>query len=96
MYYSEGISVNDVAKYVGINRTHFSNVFTKKIGISPTNYIQRKVMEKAAQLLEEHTNSMTEIALSLYYSDVYSFSRSFKNYYGISPYAYREEKMRSI
>ncbi|WP_404810059.1 AraC family transcriptional regulator [Metabacillus halosaccharovorans] len=39
---------------------------------------------------------MTEIALSLYYSDVYSFSRSFKNYYGISPSAYREEKMRSI
>ncbi|MCV9886535.1 helix-turn-helix domain-containing protein [Metabacillus halosaccharovorans] len=53
MYYSEGISVIDVAKYVGINRTHFSNVFTTKIGISPTNYIQRKVIEKAEQFLED-------------------------------------------
>lgn len=93
MYYCEGISVNDVANYVGINRTHFSNVFTKRLGINPNTYIQRKVMERASQLLADHTNSITEIALSLYYSDVYSFSRAFKNYYGVSPSAYREEKM---
>lgn len=90
LYACEGIAVHDVATYVGINRTHFSNVYTQQMGISPAQYIQQKVMEKAVQFLTDPTNTVTEIALSLCYSDVYSFSRSFKNYYGMSPTAYRE------
>ncbi|KRG15776.1 hypothetical protein ACA30_04115 [Virgibacillus soli] len=96
IYYSEGISVADVAKYVGINRTHFSNTFTTKLGISPHQYIRKKVMNRAAQLLSETPNNISEIALSLYYSDIYSFSRSFKNFFGITPTRYREQNNNLI
>lgn len=93
-YYSEGISVTDAAEYVGINRTHFSSTFTKKMGISPNRYIRKKVMNKAAHLLMETSSSITEIALSLYYTDVYSFSRSFKNFYSLTPSCYREKNTK--
>jgi AraC-like DNA-binding protein len=95
LYYSEGITVADVAEYVGINRTHFSNVFTKKVGRSPNSYLQRKIMKRAAELLSTTQNSITEIALSLCYSDVYSFSRSFKNYYGMSPTDFRDANIET-
>ena len=90
MYYSEGITVADVAEYVGINRNHFSNRFTKRVGRSPNTYLQSKIMKKAEELLIETKNSITDIALSLCFSDVYSFSRSFKNYYGVSPTEFRD------
>ncbi|MFC0274832.1 AraC family transcriptional regulator [Metabacillus herbersteinensis] len=90
MYYSEGITVADIAEYVGINRTHFSNMFTKRVGTSPYSYLQRKIMNRAVELLSTTQNSITEIALSLCFSDVYSFSRSFKNYYGMSPTDFRD------
>lgn len=94
LYYSEGITVADVAEYVGINRTHFSNMFTKKVGRSPYSYLQGKIMKRAEELLSTTSNSVTEIALSLNFSDVYSFSRSFKNYYGMSPTDFRHEIKR--
>src|SRR5699024_6609169 len=66
-YYSEGISVTDVAEYVGMNRTYFSSTFTKEMGITTNRYIQKMVMDRAAHLLMESSKTITEIALSLYY-----------------------------
>ena len=45
-------------------------------------------MKQAAKMIEEERFNITEIALSLGYSDLYSFSKAFKNYYGVSPKHY--------
>src|SRR5699024_9173892 len=82
MYFTEGITVADVAKHVGINRTHFSNMFSKRFSCTPNSYLKKNIMQRAKDLLSLSHNSITEIALSLSFTDVYTFSRSFKNYYG--------------
>ncbi|MCZ8510966.1 AraC family transcriptional regulator [Paenibacillus filicis] len=92
VHYAEGITVQDVADYVGLHRTHFSSVFSKKLGISPIQYLQRLRMRSGAKLLADTDLSVTEIALSLGYPDLYSFTRAFRKYYGASPTEFRNTK----
>lgn len=92
IHYSENISVTDVAKHIGINRSHFTTAFTEKTGVTPSKYIFRLRMDKAIELMAEDTHTITEIALTLGYSDLYSFSRAFKAYYGVSPNQYKKRQ----
>ncbi|UQZ86919.1 HTH-type transcriptional activator Btr [Paenibacillus konkukensis] len=84
-HYSEPIDVNHIAQHAGIHRTYFSKVFTQHLGISPLKYLMRLRMNKAMQLLRETGLTVTEIALSLSYSDTATFSRAFSLYFGASP-----------
>jgi AraC-like DNA-binding protein len=91
-HYTENISVKDVANYIGFHRSHFTSSFVNEVGISPIKYLLKLKMEKASKLLSKDTYTITEIAYSLGYSDLYSFSRAFKNYYGSSPKQYEKTK----
>ncbi|MFC4597509.1 helix-turn-helix transcriptional regulator [Cohnella hongkongensis] len=89
LHASEGISVQQVADFAGVHRSYFTQTFTRQIGISPMKFIQRIRMEKASRLLRETNATVTEIALSLGYPNVYTFTRAFKSYYRVSPQALR-------
>ncbi|WP_282940857.1 AraC family transcriptional regulator [Paenibacillus sp. RC67] len=90
LHYTEHLKIEELARFAGVNRTYYSTQFTKRIGISPMQYLQKLRMDKGAQLLRVTSLAVTEIALTLGYPDLYSFTRAFKNYYGISPSVYRE------
>ncbi|QGH33536.1 AraC family transcriptional regulator [Gracilibacillus salitolerans] len=94
MHFAENISVTDVSEYIGLNRSHFTTSFTEKTGQTPSRYILHLKMNKALELLAEQAYTITEMALTLGYSDLYSFSRAFKNYFGISPNQYLDEQWR--
>ncbi|WP_158560320.1 AraC family transcriptional regulator [Paenibacillus contaminans] len=91
MHFTEGITVDDAAKHAGVSRSHFSVVFTRQMGIAPVSFLQRLRMEKASRMLRETGLPVTEIALSLGYPELYSFTRAFSNYFGQSPTKFREE-----
>lgn len=88
MHFADDITVKDVAKYAGIHRSHFTTSFVKEVGITPLQYLLTLKMNRASQMISEHSYTITEIAYSLGYSDLYSFSRAFKNYYKVSPKQY--------
>jgi YesN/AraC family two-component response regulator len=90
LYYTEGISVKDIADYIGIHRVHFSNIFYKKMRIRPHQYIKKMLMEKALTMIKDTSQPITQIASTLGYSDLYSFTHSFKKYFGKSPSEYRK------
>lgn len=83
--YAEQITVNDIAAYVNIHRTHFSKTFTDHVGIPPVKYLQNVRLDKATQLLKETSLSVTEIALTVGYPDLFSFTRAFTRQFGCSP-----------
>lgn len=85
LHATEGISVQQVAAYAGVHRSYFSNAFTSQIGVPPQKYIQNIRMEKAKRLLVETDATVTEIALSLGYPNLYTFTRAFKSYYQTTP-----------
>ncbi|SDD07863.1 AraC-type DNA-binding protein [Paenibacillus sp. UNCCL117] len=92
LHAAEGVSVQQVAAYAGVHRSYFSSVFTREVGLSPLGYLQKIRMEKAKQLLRETDAAVTEIALSLGYPSLFSFTRAFKNYCRMSPALFRGQK----
>lgn len=89
--YALQISVEKIAKRLHINRCYFSQIFKQVIGISPRDYIIDFRMKKAASLLNKKRMSISVVALSVGYPDAFSFSRAFKNYFGISPTEYTKK-----
>ncbi|OMF37823.1 AraC family transcriptional regulator [Paenibacillus sp. FSL H8-0548] len=90
-HYAEGISIGSVADYVGVDRTHFSKQFNKAYGLSPMKFVQRLRMNEAILLLKQTDYKLAEIAQSVGYPDLFSFSKAFKKQIGVSPAIYRKE-----
>jgi AraC-like DNA-binding protein len=87
MHFRDAIKVHDVARFVGVDRTHFTRTFHQAQGMSPHAYIQHLKLTEARELLLNSGMSIKEIAASLGYSDPYTFSRAFKRKYGHTPSA---------
>ncbi|MGO4373621.1 AraC family transcriptional regulator [Paenibacillus sp. MCAF20] len=88
-HYAEGITVADLARFTGMHRSHLSSRFKNHFGMSPREYLIKLKMERAGEMLRNRTLSVTDISMSLGYTDLYTFSRAFCTYYGKSPTAYR-------
>lgn len=80
------ISIETVAKRMGLSHDRFGKVFRSALGISPKEYRITQRIEKACKLLM--TKSIKLTANELGYESVYYFSRQFKGCTGKSPGAY--------
>lgn len=89
--YNSNIKINELADYIGVNRSYLASSFKKVTGYSPKEYLTRLRMEKAKSLLEKTDMPINSVANSVGYTDQLAFSRMFKNYSGKSPKAYRED-----
>ncbi|MCC3372142.1 AraC family transcriptional regulator [Cohnella sp. REN36] len=89
LHATEGITVQQVAAFAGVHRSYLTHVFTEQVGMSPMKYLQQIRMEKAMRLLRETDATVTEIALSLGYPSLYSFTRAFKTYFKAAPLTVR-------
>ena len=77
-HYSEELSVDLVASYVGISRKYLFAIFKNSLGVSPKDYILDYRMNKACDLLGNKTLSVGNVAYSVGYKDPLTFSRMFK------------------
>lgn len=87
--YANDVSVRSLADMLGLERSYFSHVFKRDTGVSPGRYLFEYRMKKAAELLSSKNYTVSVVAASVGYGDVFTFSRSFKKYYGISPSEYK-------
>lgn len=89
-HYSEDLTVDNVAAYIGISRKYLFALFKKAIGVSPKEYIVDYRMKKACALLQNNVLSVGNVAYSVGYKDQLTFSRMFKEKMGCSPTQYKE------
>ncbi|RZT27257.1 AraC-like DNA-binding protein [Kribbella sp. VKM Ac-2569] len=82
---SRPITVRDVAAAAHLSERHAERLFTQQTGASIMSTLRRLRLELAAQLLMDHTLSITEVARACGYSDVRPFSTAFKRQYGRTP-----------
>ncbi len=88
--YMKDISVQSIADSLGLDRSYFSNLFKKDTGKSPGRYLMDYRMERALELLHRRRYSVSVVAASVGYGDLFSFSRCFKRCYGVPPSHYAE------
>ena len=84
------ITIDDVAKYAGFSTDYFNRIFFAHTGFNLMEYVRFSRLKKAAQLLRGTNNDILDIALECGYEAHESFSRAFKNQYGMSPSEYRK------
>ncbi len=85
------IEIQDLAKYAGVTPAHFRRLFKEQIGISPSEYIMKKKIEAATNMLHYSEHSSTEIGYYLAFSTHSHFIKTFKKYMGITPGKYRSQ-----
>jgi AraC-like DNA-binding protein len=85
------ISVEEIANRLNLDRTYFSVIFKKKVGISPKQYLLKYRMNIATTLLADNL-SVSVVARSVGYSDLYIFSKMFKRHFGVSPTEYLKQQ----
>ena len=91
-YLDTPITISQLANRANLNPTYFSNLFSKLIGTPPLQYINKRRIEKAQELLLGTDETLYQIAQQVGFSDEYYFSRLFKKIVGISPDHYRKQE----
>ena len=84
-------SLENLAEYFGYSYGYLSGMFHKTTGDTLINLYTSRRAEAAKALIDEDLLSFAEIAELLKFSSVYSFSRAFKNYFGMPPSEYKKQ-----
>lgn len=92
----EQISLKRIAGIACMTEQSFCRYFKKKTGNKFFEYLMRMRMVYAAELLlQQHVDSIYNIAYSCGFKSSSHFCKIFKNHYGESPYRYRANIYRS-
>lgn len=83
------VTVSELTEHIGVSQPYLYKIFSKAFGMSPKQYIIDSKLKVAKSMLKETDMSVTEIAYSVGYPDVLTFSRVFKSKEKISPQNYR-------
>jgi AraC family transcriptional regulator len=89
-HFLEKIDIETLSKTIGLSEYHFIRLFKKAFSISPYQYIISRRLEFSKILLLDN-HSVQETAFSVGFADVFSFSKSFKTTFGLSPNGFKKE-----
>ena len=91
--YQSDISVEDIARQTGLNRSYFGKLFKSVVGKSPQRYLIDYRMAKATELLKLTALPVAEVGRAVGYPNQLHFSRAFKTVFGLPP---REWRRRNV
>lgn len=85
----EDVTLELAAESVRMNPQYLSSYFHQQTGEKFGDYLLKKRMKEAARLLVRSSMRIQEIAVRVGYSTANSFSRSFRQFYGMTTKEYR-------
>ena len=83
------VALRGVACAVRMSYFHFSRAFKQSMGMTATNYIAGRRIERAKRMLEETELPISEIALRSGFSSQSHFTTAFRRLAGATPKAFR-------
>ncbi len=87
----QALSLDELSQQSCWSRWQLQRVFQHETGISVANYVREIKLSAAAEFLLNSSDRVIDIGLSLGFSSEISFSRAFKQYFGVSPRLYRKQ-----
>ena len=92
---NDSLSIEELADVAGFSKFHFHRIL-RIVNESLSRYVNRLKLERATHLLTYRTDmTITDIAYHFGFTDSAVFSRTFKNYYGVSPSQYRNDNSKN-
>jgi len=85
------IHIRDLSAVARRSKAHFSRKFKLAVGESPHAFVVRMRLERASHLMMTSAASLSEIALSVGFSDQAHLCRLFRQAFGQSPASWRRE-----
>lgn len=89
----EDLSTEEFAHLCNLSLSSFKRKFKEVFDDTPASYIKNKRLDKAAQLLRVSKERIIDICFECGFSNVDSFSKSFKQKHGSTPSEYRKEAL---
>jgi AraC family transcriptional regulator len=93
---AQAVTLADIATAAGLTRMHFAAQFKAATGLRPHEYLLRRRVERAQQLLVEDDVPLVDVALSVGFQTQSHFTSVFKRFVGQPPRAWREAQRDSI
>ncbi len=84
-HYMDEITLEEIARYVGVSPQHFSKTFKDENGINYIDWLTNLRIDIAKRLLAEGKSTIKEICYMVGYNDPNYFSRIFRKIIGTSP-----------
>ncbi|WP_274361897.1 AraC family transcriptional regulator [Paenibacillus thermotolerans] len=88
---TEKLEIDRLARHVGWSHEHFSRTFQQHVGCSPKEWMTKRRIEHAAQLLLQRSDSVKAIARESGFGDEYYFHRLFRRRMGVTATEYRKK-----
>lgn len=89
--YQNDISLKEVSEAVYLNAWYLSDLFKREVGMTFSQYIRDKRIEKSKELLKDKSLKLYEVAYQVGIKEQGYFSSLFKKVTGITPKSYREQ-----
>jgi|GEM_PF-1168817 len=89
--YEKKLNLSHIANELGLSPKYLSRVFKENTGMSFSDYKLKLRINKAKGLIKDGGYNVEEISYQLGYKNPESFSKTFRNYTGLTPGEYRKK-----
>lgn len=88
-HFADALDLDQMASEAGFSKFHFARAFKDAYGETPANYLSRRRVERAKDLLRASNLTVTEVCMLVGFSSLGSFSSRFSELVGMSPRAFQ-------
>ncbi|MCW3804551.1 hybrid sensor histidine kinase/response regulator transcription factor [Plebeiibacterium marinum] len=94
-YNNSRFGVEQLGEEIGLSRIHLYRKMKNIAGLSPSDYLNKYRLRKAAELIKQHSDSINNISFLTGFNSHAYFSKKFKDEYGFSPSEYEKRNKSS-
>ncbi len=96
LFYQKELSIARIALEAGLSEYHFFRLFRSVYALSPHQYIVRKRLAFAKELIRQEDVAISVAAVMSGFSDIHAFSKAFRKFFGHAPSAMADFKNSRI
>jgi len=92
--FSRRLSLQEAAREASLSPYHYHRMFVRAFGETPHEFLTRRRIDRAKQLLAREECAVTDVCFAVGYESLGSFSSRFRSVVGRSPSEFRESLRR--
>lgn len=94
--YMDDVTLDSLAAYAGFSRYTLSRMFRQHTGLTFTQYLSKRRVDMAMELLSSTRIPVTQVALQCGFNSIATFNRVFREVKGCTPTQYRSIYGKSV